>query len=255
MLDVAEGYPDAMTIVEHARTTVVGSCREMGAVCGAALRYRRALPAARSATASRAPVVLVHGFAHNPSAWLALADRLGAEGFGDLRAVRYGWRDDVPSIAGAVADQVDGAAGASGAGGGRVHLVAHSLGGVAVRYWHDVLGGVDRAGAVVTLAAPHAGTPWTRLPFPGPGHDLHEGSAVSRRLAAAHCPHDRWTTIGGTYDMVVPGVRAGLPGARHVEVAEGHVGLLTSPLVADRVCAALLAAEDVDDAFRVAAAV
>ena len=57
------------------------------------------------------------------------------------------------------------------------------------------------------------GTPWTRLPVHGPGHDLHEGSAVSRRLAASRCPHDRWTTIGGTYDMVVPGARARLPGS------------------------------------------
>ena len=241
-----------VTIVDHARTTVVGSWREVGAVCGAALRYRRDLPPGRSTTAARAPVVLVHGFAHNPSAWLALADRLHAEGFADLWAVRYGWRDDVPTIARAVATQVDAAVDATRSGGGRVHLVAHSLGGVAVRYWHDVLGGVDRAAAVVTLAAPHTGTPWTRLPFPGPGHDLHEGSVVSRRLAASRCPHDRWTTISGTYDLVVPGVRARLPGARHVEVAEAHVGLLTSPLVADHVCTALLAAEDTR---RVAAAV
>ena len=221
-------------------------------MCGAALRYRRDLPPGRSTTAARAPVVLVHGFAHNPSAWLALADHLHAEGFGDLRAVRYGWRDDVPTIARAVATQVDAAVDASGAGGGRVHVVAHSLGGVAVRYWHDVLGGVD------------ARPPWSPSPRRTRGH---RGPGCRSAARATTCTRGRrsvsaWrrravrTTAGrpsaAPTTWWCPGHRARLPGVRHVEVAEGHVGLLTSPLAADHVCTALLAAED---ARRVAAAV
>jgi triacylglycerol esterase/lipase EstA (alpha/beta hydrolase family) len=147
MQDLTDGYADLVPIVEQARTTVAGSCREVGARCGAALRSRRELPTARAMIASRQPVDLLHGLAHNPSASLALVDRLRAEGFSDVRAVRYGWRDDVPRVASAIADQVDGTDGDSRTGGARVHLVAHSLGGVAVRYWHDVLGGVDRTGA------------------------------------------------------------------------------------------------------------
>ena len=182
-------------------------------MCGAALRYRRDLPPGRSTTAARAPVVLVHGFARNPSAWHTLADHLRAEGFGDLRAVRYAWRDDVPTIAHGCGP------GRRGHGRVRCRRRARACGGPQPGWGHGAV--LARRARRRRPARPPwspsprrtGGTPWTRLPVHGPGHDLHEGSAVSRRLAASRCPHDRWTTIGGTYDMVVPGARQRLPGS------------------------------------------
>ena len=53
--------------------------------------------------------------------------------------VTYGVDDEVPRIAARIAEQVDAIVASRSVE--RVHLVGHSLGGVAIRYWHDLLGG------------------------------------------------------------------------------------------------------------------
>jgi pimeloyl-ACP methyl ester carboxylesterase len=189
------------------------------------------------------PVVLVHGLGHNDGAWSTLGARLGVAGFFDFTPVTYGLDDDVPRIAARIAEQVQAIVVSRSVD--RVHLIGHSLGGVAIRYWHDVLGGAERADAVVTLGAPHLGTPWTRLPFLGPSaRDLAIDSSVTATLGRRNTPHDHWTTIGGAFDLVVPPSRAHLPGAEAINVPAGHAGLLTSQVAAGHVCIALLNAEE-----------
>jgi hypothetical protein len=56
--------------------------------------------------------------------------------------------------------------------------------------------------------------------------------------------HDHWTTVGGTFDLVVPPGSAHLDDGEMVDVPAGHAGLLTSPRAAGEVCLALLHAEE-----------
>ena len=112
-------------------------------VVAAVAYYRRefsvqARPTEARPTWTTRPVVLVHGFGHNAGAWTKLAARLAAAGFFDVTPVTYGVDDDVPTIASRIADEVDAITASRSVD--RVHLVGHSLGGVAIRYWHDVLG-------------------------------------------------------------------------------------------------------------------
>ena len=197
------------------------------------------MPPRPGRTWTNAPVVLVHGLAHNTSAWIDLAERLRAAGFSDLHAVAYGLGADVPTIASMIERGVDRALLTSRET--RVHVVAHSLGGVGVRYWHDVLDGQRRADAIVSLGAPHGGTPWARLVIlPRRARDLAPGSPI---LSA---PNDyrRWTTIGGSLDVVVPASSSHLQSSQRIDLpGVGHAGLLTSPAVGGVVCAALLEAE------------
>jgi len=187
--------------------------------------------------------VLVHGFGHTNGAWSQLTARLAAAGFFEFHPVTYGVHDDVSRIATRITEVVDPIVGSHP--GTRVHLVGHSLGGVAIRYWHDLLGGDASTDAVVTLGSPHLGTIWTRLPFlSAPARDLAASSPVSTQLDRRAVRHDRWTTIGGTLDLVVPPSRAHLPGTETVNVAAGHTGLLTSRTAAGHVCMALLHAEE-----------
>jgi pimeloyl-ACP methyl ester carboxylesterase len=212
----------------------------------AAYRNRFTAPAQPNTgrrTRSPAPVVLVHGLGHNDGAWSTLGARLGVAGFFDFTPVTYGIDDDVPRIGARIAEHVQGIVVSRSVE--RVHLIGHSLGGVAIRYWHDVLGGAARTDAVVTLGAPLLGTPWTRLPFLSPAaRDLAVGSSVTATLGRLNAPHDHWTTIGGTFDLVIPPSRAHLPGAEAIIVAAGHAGLLTSRAAAGHVCMALLHAEE-----------
>src|SRR5215213_8754493 len=234
--------------VRSTTDAVLGVGREAWAVGTAIGRYRtRFVPPARPdstrATWTTEPVVLVHGFGHNDGAWSTLGTRLGAAGFFDFVPVTYGIDDDVPRIAERIAEEVESVVASRTAE--RVHLVGHSLGGVAVRYWHDVLGGATRADGVVTLGAPHRGTMWTHMPFlRAPARDLAGGSSVSTALRRHDARHHRWTTIAGTFDVVVPPSRAHLPDAEPVNVAAGHAGLLTSRAAAGHVCINLLHAED-----------
>src|SRR5262249_5126714 len=149
-----------------------------------------------------APVVLVHGAGHNPSAWTTLADRLEAAGFPDLHGVAYGIGARVPPIAAAVEARGDGALRPSGAP--YVPRVAPRLGGVATRYWHDELGGRLRAGAIVTLGSPLAGTPWARLGLTSGVRELAPGSRLLSGLAARGGDYRHWTTVGAAMDAVVP---------------------------------------------------
>jgi triacylglycerol lipase len=226
-----------------------GHAREAVEVGVAVANYPRPFtwksrPTTARTTWTTRPVVLVHGFGHNAGAWNRLAARLWAAGFFDLTPVTYGIEDDVPTIAARIADEVGAVVGSRSVD--RVHLVGHSLGGVAIRYWHDVLGGDARADAVVTLGAPLRGSPWTRLPFlRQPVRDLVENSAVNEALGRRVASHACWTTVGGAFDLVVPSRRAHLDDAEVVDVGAGHAGLLTSRVAGGQVCMALLYAEEI----------
>jgi hypothetical protein len=149
----------------------------------------------------------------------------------------------VPEIAAAIDGRVDDALRRSDAG--CVHVVAHSLGGVATRYWHDALGGRNRVAAIVTLGSPLAGTPWARFGVTAGLRELAPGSRLLNGLAGRDGDYRHWTTVGAAMDALVPRTRAHLRSSRHVDIrALGHLGLLTSGVAGGWVCAALLEAED-----------
>src|SRR3954451_24253422 len=237
-----------MVAVRSLVDAALGHAREAVEVGAAVANYRRRFPVPGRPTTGRPtwttrPVVLVHGFGHNAGAWTKLATRLATAGFLDLTPVTYGIDDDVPAIAARIADEVEAITTSRGVD--RVHLVGHSLGGVAIRYWHDELGGAARADAVVTLGAPLRGLPWARLPFVGRVvHDLVEGSAANAPVGRRSASHASWTTVGGAFDVLVPARRAHLDDAEVVDVEAGHAGLLTSPVAGAEVCIALLHAEE-----------
>jgi triacylglycerol lipase len=188
------------------------------------------------------PVVLVHGAAHNGSAWTAMSESLRVAGFERLVALDYRAERDPIALAvdlGRRLEQVRERARAD-----RIHVVGHSLGGFLLRMWHDALGGREHTHAAVTLGTPHHGTRLAGLPTtPARLRCLRPGSRLLRHLGALHVDHSHWTTITAGGDMLVPD--ASLPGARSVRVEGiGHTGLLYSRTAAGQVCFALLAAEE-----------
>jgi pimeloyl-ACP methyl ester carboxylesterase len=106
----------------------------------------------------------------------------------------------------------------------RIHLVGHSIGGLAVRYFVQELGSDPRVVQTVSIGSPFGGAPPARL-FPAPvGRDIAPGSELLDRLArgARHrliVPH---LSIDGQEDHVVPsgaflaaGERLSVPGCGH----------------------------------------
>jgi triacylglycerol lipase len=191
------------------------------------------------------PVVLVHGAKHNGSAWATWGPRLRAAGFEHLVALEY--RTGAQSVTALASDlgyRIDRVR--ERAGAERVHVVGHSLGGFALRVWHDLLGGDDALGVGVTLGSPHHGLSLLRLPStPRSLRELRPDSELHRELAASPVDHRRWLSLAGARDRIVPARHCELPGATNVTLAHlGHMGLLYSRTAAGHVSVELLAAEE-----------
>ena len=118
-------------------------------------------------------------------------------------------------------------------GDARIHLVGHSIGGVAVRYFVQELGSDARVVQTISIGSPFGGARPARL-FPAPvGRDIIPGSALLERLAQGArrrlvVPH---LSIAGLEDHVVPS-GAYLASAERVSVPGcGHNSLLYHPRV------------------------
>jgi triacylglycerol esterase/lipase EstA (alpha/beta hydrolase family) len=118
--------------------------------------------------------------------------------------------------------------------GERIDIVAHSMGGLAVRqllHKHAERAHVRR---VVFLGTPHAGTLAAYLDWGQGARDMRRGSAFLNALAAA-APVEpiELISIRTPLDMrVFPGASAELSGARNLTIwCAGHRRLLRAPVV------------------------
>lgn len=183
----------------------------------------------------RQGIVLIHGYVCNRAVWLPWLPRLRAAGvpfiavnlepvFGDID-------DYTPTIEAAVARLE--------ASTGRPPLiVAHSMGGLAVRAWLRLQraagSGRLRAAHIVTIGSPHHGTWVASHGYTRNAHQMRLGSRWLRALAA-HEPPDLgrdFTCIYGHCDNVVmPASSAVLPEAHAVHIpGTPHVALIYHPL-------------------------
>ncbi|HVY27725.1 MAG TPA: hypothetical protein VHB79_14320 [Polyangiaceae bacterium] len=110
----------------------------------------------------------------------------------------------------------------------RIHLVGHSIGGVAVRYFVQELGSDPRVVQTISIGSPFSGTPPARL-FPAPvGRDIAPGSALLERLAQGArkrlvVPH---LSIFALEDHVVPSGAYLAAGERLSVAGCGHNSLI-----------------------------
>jgi pimeloyl-ACP methyl ester carboxylesterase len=167
-------------------------------------------------------VVLVHGALATAGAWRPLRTRIENETGARTASFTYGPSSGVVEIARALGKLVAGLP-----DGVTVHLVGHSLGGLAVRWFVQEMPADARVVQTVSVAAPFEGARGARL-FPGrAGRDMRRGSAVLERLAdsaaGSALPH---LSIFGTTDTAVSGDTHFPVGERLVLPYAGHNALL-----------------------------
>ena len=114
--------------------------------------------------------------------------------------------------------------------GRKFDLVGFSMGGLVSRYYVQRLGGAERVGHLVTIAAPHHGTVLARL-HPGAGAaEMRRDSAFLRELARddATLTRVKFTSFYTPLDLVVfPASSSAMPQARNVRVwASLHPSLI-----------------------------
>jgi triacylglycerol esterase/lipase EstA (alpha/beta hydrolase family) len=132
------------------------------------------------------PILLVHGFSDNQSAFAVLGRALRKRGFGVVYGLNYSvltaLTGDVRSAARELGREVERICEATSAE--QVHVVGHSLGGLVARYYVQRLGGDTRVHTLVTLGTPHHGTLAAYL-LPTPVlHQLRPHSDIVAELAA-----------------------------------------------------------------------
>jgi triacylglycerol lipase len=174
--------------------------------------------------------VLVHGSLATGGAWRPLRKRLEARGT-SVVTFTYGPRSGVREVAAEIASVLDGIP-----LGARVHLVGHSLGGLAVRWYVQELPHDPRIVRTISVAPPFAGARGAWL-FPGPaGRDMTRGSAALARLhetaGYAGVPH---LSIFGTADTAVATATSFPVGDRLVVADAGHNTLLFDDAVVSRI--------------------
>ena len=182
------------------------------------------------------PVMLVHGLGADKSCFSTMESQLNRAGY-TVYCVSYSCvGSDVEACARNLEREAAWLLGRTGSD--RVHVVAHSLGGVVLRWCatHTLMS--DWLSVGITLGSPHRGTPTAHLAparLPGFGKivsQLRPGGLTIDEASLERAADARWVAIAGENDMVVPPRYARLPESRIVRNAvvpgAGHMTLTRS---------------------------
>jgi triacylglycerol lipase len=174
-------------------------------------------------------VVFVHGLASNPSAFLPLQTYLRARGIRHQIAFRYRSRGSIEGLAIDLARELE-----RRVRGGRIDLVAHSMGGLVARCYLQQLRGHRRVDRLITLATPHLGTHAANFLPSALVRQLLPDGPFLRHLNSLEAPAAVQTTsvVAGRDVLVQPVAAARCPFGDEVRFDElGHVEILFRPEV------------------------
>lgn len=191
------------------------------------------------------PILLLHGLADNHSIFTLLRRGLLRRGFSQVFAMNYSVRTkDVRTAAVQLAEEVEAIVAETGYE--RIHVVAHSLGGVIARYYVTRLGGDERVHTLATLGSPHHGTLLAHVLPTTLTRQLRPGSPLMAELnqPAPGCRTRVIAFWSDTDEAVIPAVNASLD-QDGVEVTNvrlrgvGHMSLPILPSVVHRLARSL----------------
>ena len=188
------------------------------------------------------PILLVHGFFSNRGMWVSFRQRLAAANLGPVYTVSLEpLNGSIDAMATSLEKRIEEIVGATG--NEKIIVVAHSMGGLVTRAYMAQVG-ADHVARFITLGAPHHGSRIAALGlfecadqmrYQSPWIEMLEDMEAAR-------PPDVPTLSIYTQndDLVYPPESSVLEWAENVPVsAVGHVALMFSEAVADRVIAAI----------------
>ena len=161
-------------------------------------------PAPRRAKGTQVerPVVLVHGWFHNRTAFLLMKRRLQALGRRHVYAIDLPTsRMGVQRLSDVLAKKIDRIRELTGSK--HVDVVGHSLGGLVARWWMHHGGGARVVKNLVTLGAPHKGTALAAFLPVGSGRAVIPGSWTLSALATKPPAGVKVTVIWSDMDYLI----------------------------------------------------
>jgi triacylglycerol lipase len=112
--------------------------------------------ATHTEAATHDPILFVHGYTSNASAWDTMISRFQADGYTQLYAYTFSSTKSNASVAADIATRVTQIKAATGAA--KVDIIAHSMGSLSSRYYIKNLGGAANVDDWVSLGGPNHGT-------------------------------------------------------------------------------------------------
>jgi triacylglycerol lipase len=208
----------------HRLRAVIGS-----ALCALVMPFCWAWPA--FAQLARTPVLLVPGWSDRAAALAGLKARLQDSGWREDQLLVIDFPDRYGSNV-AHAEQIAAAVDSLKArtGAAMIDVVAHSMGGLATRYYLERMGGAGTVRRAVFLATPHRGT-WAAFLARGRGgSEMRPSSDFLVQLDSVAAPSVRMTTIETRSDLrIFPHSSTRLRGAEHFRICcPTHEGMLRS---------------------------
>jgi triacylglycerol lipase len=194
-------------------------------------------PSGDSTTAGHVdPVLFVHGYTSNASAWDNMKSRFVADGWESNRLFAYTFSSTKSnaSIAQDVAARVNEIKAATGAA--KVDIITHSMGGLSSRYYLKNLGGTANVDDWVSLGGPNHGTTWAYgCFFFSPCNQMIPGSSFLNQLNSGD--ETPGAVNYGTWwspcdELINPDTSTILSGATNTQTAcMGHSALRTDATV------------------------
>ena len=193
----------------------------------------------RPKEAGRRPILLVHGYLHNQTAWIWLRRELEKKGLGPIYSLNLSPPfASIPHLSEKLAKKVNSILEETECS--NVILIGHSMGGLVSSFFTEYLADKDQVSRVITIASPFHGT---RLAALGRGHNVAEmvpNSAfleeLRQRICASKTPY--YLVASKLDNIVVPWSSAVIEESgiqRLVLNNLGHLSLLISPVVADQI--------------------
>lgn len=188
-------------------------------------------------------VVFVHGFQANRASLFPAQAWLRLRGHKRQLSYNYASTVSIESMAIRLKRHLD-----AQVRGGRIDIVAHSMGGLVARVYLQMLGGHRRVDRLITLGTPHHGT-WASTYLPTRlVSQFHPDGPFIRRLNALPPPPGVQChfLVGGQDGIILPPDSARSPWPDHEDAAEtllfddlGHLDLVLAPSALSAVAARL----------------
>lgn len=174
-------------------------------------------------------LVFVHGLGGNRSGFFPLQAYLRVHGCGRQFGFNYRSSGSIEEHALCLKRTIDAAV-----GGGRIDIIAHSLGGLVSRCYLQLLGGARRVDRLITLGTPHHGTHAANFIPSALVRQLLPESSFLEHLNAQPVPEGLQVTsiIAGRDLLIQPVSSASCPFGESLVFEDfGHVELLFRPEV------------------------
>lgn len=181
-------------------------------------------------------VVFVHGLGANRANFFPLQTYLKAKGYTRQLAFNYRSTGSIEGMAIRLRNEIK-----AQVKGGRIDIIAHSMGGLVSRYYVQQLGGSRRVDRLITLGTPHRGTYASMFVPSALVTQMKPEGPFIRHLEGLTPPAVRVLSLAAADDLLITPRSSALCSFGDSIMLEdlGHLGLLLSPKVFGIVARAL----------------